>query len=401
MPKKTIESVDVASKRVLIRLDLNVPMDGGSVSDDRRIGAALPTIRNVIDRGGRAVLMSHLGRPAGTGFEPGLSLKPVAEKLSELLGKPVAFPSNDCVDAAANEAVQALGNGELVLLENLRFQGGEKTGDPILAGKLAAHADVYVNDAFGTCHRSDASMVAVPKTMEGKPRVIGFLVEKEIKYLSEAMTDPARPFVVVLGGAKVADKLGAVEHLLPKADAIVIGGAMAYAFCAALGQKTGKSRVESDRIADAKRIIDEGARLDADLYLPSDHVCSTQFAQFGGDIEVFDQGINEGFMGMDIGPKTQTDYVAVINAAKTIVWNGPMGVYEWIPFRIGTQQIAKAIADATANGATSIVCGGDTAAAAEKFGMADKFSHISTGGGASLAMLEGKAFEAVDLLDEG
>jgi phosphoglycerate kinase len=399
MPKKNISAVDVSGKRVLVRVDFNVPVEGGSITDDRRIREALPTIKSIIDRGGKAVLMSHMGRPEGTGYSAEDSLKLAGDKLAELLGKPVQFPSTDCTDGAAAGAVAALKNGEVLLLENLRFHKAEKKGDPAFAAKLAAYGDVYVNDAFGTCHRPDASMVAVPKAMAGKPRVVGFLVEKEIKFLSEAIGNPAKPFVVVLGGAKVSDKMGCIDNLLPKASAIIVGGAMAYTFLAALGHKIGTSRVETDKIADAKKTIDLAAKLKAELLLPIDHVCSTQFSENSGDIEVFEEHIKDGFMGLDIGPKTQTKYAMAIRKAKTIVWNGPMGVFEFAPFATGTKQVAKAIAHATEAGATSIVGGGDSAAAVEKFGLSSKMSHVSTGGGASLEMLEGKKFESVELLD--
>lgn len=398
MPKKTIASVDVAGKRVLIRVDFNVPIENGVITDDRRIREAIPTIRSVIDRGGRAVLVSHMGRPEGAGYEAEFSLRGAAQKLGELLGRPVAFPSQDCTDDAA--AVAAMRDGEVMLLENLRFHKGEKKGDPGFAAKLAAYADVYCNDAFGTAHRPDASMVAVPKALAGKPRVSGFLLEKEIKFLSEALAAPARPFVVVLGGAKVSDKLGCIENLLPKADTILVGGAMAYTFLAAMGKKVGTSRVEADKIAEAKKIIDLDKKMKVEIMYPVDHVCSTLFAERAGDIEVFEGDIKDGFMGLDIGPKTQTKYAILLSKAKTIVWNGPMGVFEWSPFQQGTQQVAKAIAQATASGATSIVGGGDSAAAVDKFGLASKMSHVSTGGGASLEMLEGKKFESVGLLDE-
>lgn len=399
MPKKNIAQVDVAGKRVLIRVDFNVPIENGRITDDRRIRAALPTIRSVIDRGGRAILMSHLGRPEGTGFVPEESLRPCADRLSELLGKPVLFPSNDCVDEKAAAAVAALRDGEVLLLENLRFHKGEKKGDPAFAAKLAAYGDIYVNDAFGTCHRPDASMVAVPQAMAGKPRVVGFLVEKEIRYLSEALARPAKPFVVVLGGAKVSDKIGAIEHLLPKADTLLVGGAMAYTFLAALGRRVGNSRVENDRLNDAKRMLEAAARAKCDLVLPTDHVCSTQFSEDAGQIQVFEENIRDGYMGLDIGPKTQTRFALALKKARTAVWNGPVGVFEWAPFAAGTRVVARAMADATAAGATTIVGGGDTAAAVEKFNLAESFSHVSTGGGASLEMLEGKKFQSVELLD--
>jgi len=399
MAKKTIDRIDVSGKRVLIRVDFNVPLEDGRITDDRRIREALPTIKSVLDRGGRAVLMSHLGRPEGAGFEAEFSLKPAAERLAKLLGKPVAFPSNDCTDAAAASAVQALKNGEVALLENLRFHKAEKKGDPTFAARLAAYGDIYVNDAFGTAHRPDASMVAVPKAMTGRPRVAGFLLQKELKFLAEAVANPAKPFVVVLGGAKVSDKMGAIEHLLPKADAVIIGGAMAYTFLKALGKPVGTSRVEEDRLADAKRTLDMAAKSKCDLYLPSDHICSTMFVESGGHVQVCDDEIPGGSMGLDIGPKTQATYAGVLRKAKTIVWNGPMGVFEWPAFAVGTQQVAAAIADATKSGCTSIVGGGDSAAAVEKYGLSSQMSHVSTGGGASLEMLEGKKFESVELLD--
>jgi phosphoglycerate kinase len=400
MAKTTIDQVDVASKRVLVRVDFNVPLEGGTIADDRRIQAAIPTIRSITDRGGRAILMSHLGRPEGDGYEESSSLEPVAARLAELLGTPVAFPSHDCIDAAAAAAVQAMKDADVLLLENLRFHKHEKNGNPGFAAKLAAYADVYVNDAFGTCHRKDASMVAVPKAMEGKPRVAGFLVANEIRTIGDALSSPARPFAVVLGGVKVSDKIGAIRNMLDKADHVLIGGAMAYTFCKALGQNVGASKVEDDKLGVARELIDKAANLNVDAYLPVDHVCSTQFARIGGDVQIFDQHVKDGYIGLDIGPKTQSQYASILRKARTIIWNGPMGVFEWAPFAVGTQQIAAAIADATRAGATSIVGGGDTAAAAEKFEIADKVTHVSTGGGATLAMLAGETFESVELLDD-
>lgn len=399
MPKKTIAAVDVRSKRVLIRVDFNVPIEDGSITDDRRIREALTTIKSVIDRGGKCILMSHLGRPEGKGFQAEFSLKIAADKLSKLLGKPVHFPSNDCTDAAAASAVASMKDGEVLLLENVRFQAGEKKGEASYCAKLAAYGDIYCNDAFGTSHRSEGSMVGVPKAMGARPKVMGFLVEKEMKFLDAAISKPTKPFIVILGGAKVSDKMACIENLLPKADTIIVGGAMAYTFLVALGKKVGTSRVEADRIADAKKIIDLAARSKCELLLPVDHVCGTQFSEDGGDIEVFDENIKDGFMGLDIGPKTQTKYALAIRKAKTVVWNGPMGVFEFAPFATGTQQVAKALVEATKQGATTIVGGGDSAAAVEKFNLASGLSHVSTGGGASLEMLEGKKFESVELLD--
>lgn len=400
MAKKTIVDIEVAGQRVITRVDFNVPLKDGSITDDLRLTAALPTIKSIIDRGGRAVLISHMGRPAGTGFEQSLSLRPVATRLAELLGTPVAFPSNDCTDDDAAAAVNAMTDGQVLLLENLRFHAGEKTGDPAFAGILARLGDVFVNDAFGTCHRTDASMVALPKALAGKPRVAGLLVDREIRYFHDTLASPERPFVVVLGGAKVSDKLGAVEHMLNHADAVLIGGAMAYTFVRALGHETGESKVEENRIDDAKRMIELAVHHECELHIPFDHVASTMFSETAGDIEVFEDAIPAGYMGMDIGPKTQTHFSSILHAAKTIVWNGPMGVFEFKPFRVGTEMVARAIARATADGATSIVGGGDTASAVKAAGLADQITHISTGGGASLEMLKGARFESVDLLDD-
>lgn len=400
MAKQTIANTDVVGKRVLIRVDFNVPLDGSTITDDRRIQAALPTINSVISRGGKAILMSHLGRPGGKGYEEAYSMAPIAKRLGELLGKEVKIPAENCKSPEIATAVASMNDGDVVLLENLRFHGCEKCGESDFAAQLAAHADVYVNDAFGTCHREHASMVGVPLAMGSKPKVAGFLVEKEIAYLSQTLADPKRPFTVILGGAKVSDKLPAIEHLLPKADHILVGGAMAYTFLRALGHNVGTSIVEENMVHEAKRIIELAAESKTDLHFPEDHICSTIFAEKAGDIEVFDDQIKNGYMGLDIGPKTAARYTQIIKGSKTIVWNGPMGVFEWAPFKMGTQLIAEAVADATTAGATSIVGGGDSAAAAEIFGVADKLSHVSTGGGASLEMLEGKRFRAVDLLDE-
>lgn len=401
MAKTTIEQIDVKGKRVLMRVDFNVPLEDGRVVDDMRIEAALPSIQSVLDRGGSVVLMSHLGRPKGQGYEPSSSLEPVAASLGKLLGVGVAFPSQDCIDETAFGATESLKPGGVVLLENLRFHKGEKGGDPAFAEKLSAHGDAYCNDAFGACHRADASMVAVPRIMktQRKQAVCGLLVEREIRYLSDAISNPAKPYVAVIGGAKVSDKLGVIERLVRETDAVLIGGAMAYTFLRAMGRKVGSSRVEEDRLADAKRILDLAAVEPCDLYLPEDHIAADSFSESPNDIEVFEGDIADGYMGLDIGPKTQGKYASLIEKAKTVVWNGPMGVFEWRPFRVGTSMVAQAMAEATAAGATTIVGGGDSAAAAAKFDVAERVSHVSTGGGASLAMLEGRPFEAVEALD--
>lgn len=404
MAKATIEKTDVSGRRVLMRVDFNVPMEDGKIGDDRRIREALPSIVSVLDRKGRLVLISHMGRPAGTGYEAEFSLEPCAKRLTQMLAGisrgHVGFPSHDCVDADAAKAVDRLADGEVVLLENLRFHKAERKGDEAFAAKLAAYGDIYCNNAFGTCHRPDASMVAVPKLMKGKPRVCGSLVEKEIRYLSEVLESPQRPFVVILGGAKVSDKLPAVEFLSKKADHIVIGGAMAYTFLKARGVRVGTSRVEDEMLEGARRMMSEAAARGCTIHLPTDHVCSTTFDDKSGQTQVFKGDIGEGFMGLDIGPETRSAFAVVIERAKTIVWNGPMGVFEKPLFAVGTRQVAEAVARATAQGAVSIVGGGDSAAAAEQFGVAASLTHVSTGGGASLEMLSGQAFESVELLDE-
>ncbi len=404
MAKKTIDQTEVQGRRVLMRVDFNVPMKDGVITDDRRIVAALPSIRSVLDRGGRLVLMSHMGRPAGTGYEEALSLEPAAKRLCELLGENcrgnVRFPSNDCVDEDALKASEMLADGECLVLENLRFHKAEKKGDADFASKLAAHGEVYCNNAFGTCHREDASMVAVPEAMSGAPRVCGSLVEKEIRYLSETLAEPQRPFAVVLGGAKVSDKLPAIEFLLGKADAIIVGGAMAYTFLKARGVDVGASRVEEEMLGEAGRILEQAASSGCVIHLPTDHVCASEFDEKASDIQTATGDIPAGCMGLDIGPETREAYARVLTPARTIVWNGPMGVFEWDFFSVGTKQVGEAIVTATEAGATSIVGGGDSAAAAEKFGLADGLSHVSTGGGASLEMLSGNSFRSVELLDD-
>ena len=400
MAKKSITALEVSGKRVLIRVDFNVPIEGGVITDERRIREALPTLRSVIDRGGSVILMSHLGRPEGKGFEAEFTLKPVADKLSSLLSRPVKFPSNDCTDDAASAACAAAKSGDVILLENVRFAKGEKKGEATYAARMASYGDAYCNDAFGTAHREDGSMFAVPKAMTGKPRVAGLLLQKELKYLGDALASPAKPFVVILGGAKVSDKIALVDNLLPKASAIIIGGAMAYTFLKAMGRRVGSSRVEEAHLDAAKKMLEHAAHLKCEVHLPTDHICSTEFSEKGGTVKTFADNIDDGFMGLDIGPKSQAAFASVITSAKTVVWNGPMGVFEWEAFRAGTLSVANALVEATTNGATTIVGGGDSASAAEEFGVATKVSHVSTGGGASLEMLAGKPFTTVALLDE-
>ncbi len=397
MARTTIQDVSVAGKRVLMRVDFNVPLDAaGVITDDRRIRLALPSIRSVVHRGGRLILISHLGRPGGAGFEQPLSLGPAAVRLGELLeGSAVHFVEGDCTGAPAGDAVASLGDGEVLLLDNLRFDSGEKSGDATFAAKLAAYGDVYCNDAFGTAHRSDASMVAVPAAMSGRPRVAGLLMEKELRFLAEALAEPRHPFVAILGGAKVSDKLGAIRNLRVTVDAILIGGAMAYTFLRCAGESVGSSLVETSMLDAAGQILREPGH--AAPLLPHDHRCGRRNIA-GTPVETF-ESIPDGWMGLDIGPGTARRYADVIEGARTIVWNGPVGVFETPPFDAGTRCIAEATARATDGGAVSIVGGGDTAAAVEAFGLAGRFSHVSTGGGASLRMLEGRRFESVDLLD--
>ncbi|MEO1524038.1 MAG: phosphoglycerate kinase [Planctomycetota bacterium] len=397
MAKKTIDQVDVNGKTVLMRVDFNVPLDENqSITDDRRIRMALPSIKSVIDRGGKLILMSHLGRPKG---EPSdvtkFSLAPTATRLGELTGAPVSFAA-DTVGEDASAKATALADGGILVLENLRFNSGEKKGDTEFASKLAAMADVYCNDAFGTCHRKDASMVAVPEAMAGKPRVVGHLVAKEIQYLSDAIGSPQRPFVAILGGAKVSDKINVINNLLGICDSVLIGGAMAYTFSLAKGGAVGDSLVEKDKLELAKELMEKGGDK---LVLPIDTHCGDDFGDPAGcNKEVVPAGeIKDGFEGMDIGPATSAKFGEILAGAKTIVWNGPMGVFEKPPFDEGTKAVAQAVADSDS---ISIIGGGDSAAAVDQLGFADQVSHVSTGGGASLAMLEGQAFAAVDLLDD-
>lgn len=394
MAKKTIADVDVDGKTVLMRVDFNVPLDDRQkITDDRRIRMALPSIESVLARGGKLILMSHLGRPKGDAGDAKFSLQPAAVRLGELLGKDVAF-ATDTVGNDARAKVAGLATGGVLLLENLRFNPGEKKGDPQFARSLAQMADVYCNDAFGTCHRTDASMVAVPQAMGLKPKVVGFLVAKEIQYLADAIAQPERPFVAILGGAKVSDKIPVIRNLLSICDKVLIGGAMAYTFSLARGGQVGNSLVEPDKVDLAKELLAAGGDK---LILPLDAHCGDEF---DGDCnkQVVQSGrIPEGFQGLDIGPKTAEIYADIVKGAKTIVWNGPMGVFEMPPFDAGTKAVAQAIADGQG---TSIIGGGDSAAAIEQLGFAERVSHVSTGGGASLAMLEGQRFAAVELLDD-
>ena len=415
MATKTIAEIDVAGKRVLMRVDFNVPLADGRVTDDKRIVAALPTIEKVVGGGGRLILMSHLGRPKGEGFAEEFSLRPAADRLSELLGKEVKLGPREVVGTETDAMVAAMSDGDVVLLENVRFLPGEtmpdkarKSPDGKLTAEqelthlesvaaLAALGDVYVNDAFGTCHRMHASMYGVARAVReaGGPAVAGFLVEKEIKYLAEAVADPVRPFVAILGGAKVSDKIKLIGSLLKKVDRILIGGAMAYTLLKARGASVGKSLVEADQVEAMASLLGEAGEK---VLLPCDHLGA---AEFGSDeaVEVDGVDIGEELMGMDIGPKTIAAFGEVIESAKTVVWNGPMGVFERDVYAGGTKAVAEAVAKATDGGAVSIIGGGDSAAAVELMGLGDRMTHVSTGGGASLTYLEGKPMPAIEALD--
>ncbi len=376
--KKSVKDIDVKGKRVLVRVDFNVPIKEGKIKDDTRIRAAMPTIQYLIDQGSAVILCSHLGRPKDQP-EPEFSMKPVAEYLGKLLGKPVAF-AEDCIGPAAEQAAAALKPGGVLVLENTRFHKGESKNDPEMAKQLASLADVYVNDAFGSAHRAHASTEGVAKFL---PAVAGFLLEKEIQYLDQAVENPKRPFVAILGGAKVSDKIGVIKNLLTKADTVLIGGGMANTFFKAQGYPVADSLVEDEALDTARELVALGG---GKLRLPVDVVIADKFED-GAASKVIDVGpVPDGWRILDVGPQTVASFSKVIAEAGTVVWNGPMGVFEMPNFAKGTFAIAKAVADSQA---ISIIGGGDSAAAIAQSGLADKISHISTGGGASLEMLEG------------
>jgi phosphoglycerate kinase len=397
MTKLTINDLDLRGKRVFIRVDFNVPLKDGAVTDDTRIRETIPTLRLAIQKGGRLVLASHLGRPKG-GPDPKYSLRPAAKKLEELLGKPVAF-ALDCVGPGAEGQSKALRDGEVLVLENVRFHPEEEKNDEAFSKQLAALCDgLFVCDAFGSAHRAHASVVGITRFVQQS--AAGLLMEKELAYLGKAMTDPARPFVAILGGAKVSDKIEVVENLMKIADAMLIGGGMAYTFLKADGQPIGKSLVEDDKVDLARRLRQEAQAKKFALLLPVDHVVGAEFKADTATQTVSVSATPDGWMGLDIGPKTIEAYRQKIAAAKTIVWNGPMGVFEMPAFAKGTLEIAKAVAAATTAGATSIVGGGDSVAAVHQSGLADKISHISTGGGASLEFLGGQKLPGVEALTD-
>ncbi len=395
MAKKTVKDIDLKDKKVLVRVDFNVPLKDGVITDDTRIKAALPTINYVLEQGGKAILFSHLGRVKTEEDKAGKSLAPVAKRLGELLGKEVTFVP-ETRGAELEAAINNMKDGDVVVFENTRFEDvdgkKESKNDADLGKYWASLGDVFVNDAFGTAHRAHASNVGIAST--GIPTVAGFLMEKEIKFIGEAVEDPKRPMIAILGGAKVSDKIGVIENLIPKADKILIGGGMTYTFYEAKGIKIGNSLVEADKVALAKELIEKAGDK---LVLPIDNVCAPEFSN---DVEtqVIEGDIPEGLMALDIGPATVKLFADTLQGAKTVVWNGPMGVFEMSNFAKGTIGVCEAIANL--EGATTIIGGGDSAAAAEQLGFADKFTHISTGGGASLELLEGKELPGLAAIND-
>ncbi|MCX5680449.1 MAG: phosphoglycerate kinase [Candidatus Omnitrophica bacterium] len=393
MAKKTIKDLDIKNKRVLMRVDFNVPLDEDlNITDDIRIRAALPTIKYAIDNGAKVVLMSHLGRPEGKVDEK-MRLQPCAKRLEKLLGKPVVA-LKDCIGGDVKKAVAAMKPGDVVLLENLRFHAEEEANDPKFAKELASLGDVFVNDAFGTAHRAHASTEGVTHYL---PSAAGFLLEKEIQYLGGAVDKPARPFVAILGGAKVKDKIKVIDHLLNKVDALLIGGGMAYTFLKASGKTIGSSKFDKDGLDTAKAALDKAAKKNIPILLPVDNIVADKF-DAAANSKLVGEDIPDGWMGLDIGPKTIKLFEDKLKTAKTIVWNGPLGVFEMDKFAKGTKDIAKYIAGL--KGAISIIGGGDTAAAACKFKVDGKMSHVSTGGGASLEYLEGEGLPGIDALND-
>jgi phosphoglycerate kinase len=392
MGLRTIRDVDVQGKRVLVRVDFNVPIENGKVLDDWRLRATLPTIRYLTERGAKVILLSHLGRPKGKRDEQ-FSLRPVAQRLSELLGQPVQF-ADDCVGEVAEQTVARLQAGEVLLLENLRFHAGEEANDDSFAQQLARLGDVFVNDAFGAAHRAHASVHAITKFL---PSYAGLLMEREVTHLSRLLEAPEKPFVAVLGGAKVSDKIGVIRNLLTKVDALLIGGAMAFTFLKAQGYETGKSLVEADKLDLANALLGEAREKGVELVLPVDVAVAESDAEDAATQVVPVTAIPADKAGYDIGPETANLFAERIRTAKTVFWNGPMGRFERTPFKAGTKAIAEALAQCSG---TTVVGGGETAAAAFEFGIADKVTHVSTGGGAALELLEGRELPGIAVLKE-
>ncbi|MHC4779696.1 MAG: phosphoglycerate kinase [Planctomycetota bacterium] len=389
--KKALEKVPVKGKRVLMRVDFNVPLEGGEIADDLRIRAALPGVNHVLQSGGRLILMSHLGRPKGR--DEGLKMNPVAERLSELTGKPVK-KVDGCVEDDVAAAAMSLADGEVLCLENLRFYPEEKKADETFARKLASLGDVFVGDAFGTVHRNHASVAQVPRFL--KPAAAGPLLEKEIEAFSKMLESPRGPFVAVLGGAKVVDKIPVIENLLPRIDLLIVGGGMAYTFLKGRGVAIGKSKLDEEVLETACNILCECSESCVDILLPVDHRAATAFEDTA-EPRIFEGGIDPDWMGLDIGPKSEKLFAEKVAEAGTVVWNGPMGVFEFQNFSSGSRAVASAMA---LSDVFSVVGGGDTAAAVNEFGLADKMSHVSTGGGASLALLSGAEMPGIEALDD-
>lgn len=394
MAKKTVEDIDVALKRVLLRVDYNVPLTpDGQVADDKRITASFPTVKYLLEKKAKLIICSHLGRPDGEA-KPEFSLAPVAKRLAELLpGVKISF-APDCVGPEAEKLAGALGEGEILLLENLRFHKEEEKNDPAFAKKLAALAEVYVSDAFGTVHRAHASTAGVADYL---PAVAGFLIGKELSVMGEALENPVHPFVAILGGAKVADKIGVITNLLSKCDTLLIGGGMAFTFFKAMGCEIGSSLLDKESVGLAGELMEEAKAKGVKLMLPIDSVIADKFAADAANRTVLSNEIPAGWMVLDIGEKAQEEYAAEIRKAKTVIWNGPMGVFEFPAFAKGTAAVAKACAEC---GGTTIVGGGDSASAVKKLGFAKSITHISTGGGASLEFLEGKSLPGVAALND-
>jgi len=390
--KKTVEDIEVSGKRVLVRCDFNVKMENGVITSDKRIVASLPTIKYLIEKGAKVILCSHLGRPKGE-FNPEFSMAPVAECLSKYLGQEVKL-AKDVVGESAQSIAASLKDGEVMLLENVRFEPGETKNDPELSKKFAALADVYVNDAFGSAHRAHSSTAGVADYL---PSAVGYLIQKEIKFIGGALENPVRPLVAILGGAKVSDKIGVITNLIEKCDTVIIGGGMAYTFFAAQGYSIGTSLLDKDNIENAKAMIAKAKEKGVNFLLPVDNVIADKYAEDAQYMTIYSDSIPDGWMGLDIGPVTSELYAKSIKNAGTVIWNGPMGVSEWEHFANGTISVAKGIAESNA---ISIIGGGDSAAAVKKLGFADKMSHISTGGGASLEYLEGKELPGIACIDD-
>ena len=388
--KKSVKDIDVSGKRVLVRCDFNVPLQDGKITSDKRIVASLPTIKYLIDHHAKVILCSHLGRPKGE-FKPEFSLAPVAARLSELLGQDVKM-AKDVIGDSAKELAANLKDGEVMLLENVRFHAEETKNDPAFSKALASLADIYVNDAFGSAHRAHSSTTGVADYL---PAVCGFLIQKEIEFMGGALEQPKRPLVAILGGAKVSDKIGVINNLLDKVDTLIVGGGMAYTFFVAKGYHVGTSLFEADKVELAKEMMQKAVDKGVNFLLPIDNVISNEFAENAEYKTINSDEFPDGWMGMDIGPKTRELFANAIKGSGTVIWNGPMGVFEFPAFATGTEAIAAALAE---SGAVTIVGGGDSAAAVEKLGFADKMTHISTGGGASLEFLEGKELPGVACL---